>query len=105
MSHYQVMAATLEMKGDNSYLHNKGGLAFGVKVLYHASEKNTGFERIVEPTTEESSAEIIANDRVEKGLEYNVPSILNLKHAYLTDKEIDFFRAELEMMDDDIMEY
>ena len=62
------MAAKLEMKGDNTYPYNKGGLNFGVRVLYHANEENTGVERIVEPMTEESPAEIIANDRVKKGL-------------------------------------
>ena len=52
MSHYQIIAATLKMNGDNSYLHNKGGLDFGVRVLYHANEENIGVDRIDEPITE-----------------------------------------------------
>ncbi len=107
MSHYQIMAATLEMNGDNAYLHNKGGLDFGVRVSYHANEDNTGVNRIDEPATEESPAEIIANDRVKKGLKYDIPSILDLKHGHLTDEEKEFFRAELDFtsMNDDIMEF
>ena len=38
MSYYQIIAATLE-NGNISYLPNKGGLDFGVRVLYHANEK------------------------------------------------------------------
>ena len=107
MSHYQIMAATLEMNGDNAYLHNKGGLDFGVRVSYHANEENTGVNRIDEPASDESPAEIIANDRVKQGLKYKIPSILELKHGYLTDEEKDFFREELniETMDDDLIEY
>ena len=43
--------------------------------------------RIDEPAIEESPAEIIANDRLKKGLKYEIPSILDLKHGYLTDEE------------------
>lgn len=107
MSHYQIMAATLDMNGDNAYLHNKGGLDFGVRVSYHANEDNTGVNRIDEPTSEESPAKIIANDRVRNGLKCKIPSILELKHGYLTDEEKYFFPEELNIksMDDDLMEY
>ena len=46
--------------------------------------------RIDEPTTEESPEEIIVNDRVKKGLKYEIPSILDLKHGYLIDEEKEF---------------
>ena len=55
--------------------------------MYYENEESTGVKRIIEPTTEETSAEIIANYRVKKGLKYNIPSMLDLKHGYLTDKE------------------
>ena len=51
MLHYQIVAATIEMKGHNSYLHNEGGLDFEMQVSYHANEDNIGVERIIEPTT------------------------------------------------------
>ena len=60
MSYYQITAATLEMNGDNVYLHNKGGLDFGIRVLYHANWGNTCVDRIDEPMTEEILAEMIA---------------------------------------------
>ena len=34
-----IIAATLEMKGDNTYLHNKGDLNFSVRDPYHVNEK------------------------------------------------------------------
>ena len=52
MPHYQIMAVTPEMKGDNAYLHNEDGLDFGVRVSYHTNKENTGVEIIDEPTTE-----------------------------------------------------
>ena len=55
--------------------------------MYYENEESTGVKRIIEPTTEETSAEIIANYRVKKGLKHNIPSMLDLKHGYLTDKE------------------
>ena len=40
-------------------------------------------------------------------MKYDIPSILDLKHGYLTDEEKEFFRAELDFtsMNDDIMEF
>ena len=52
MSHYQIIAATLKMNGDNAYLHNKGGLDVGVRVSCHANEVNAGVDRIDGPTIE-----------------------------------------------------
>ena len=37
---------------------------FGVRVLHHANEENTGVDRIDDLTTKESPSEIIANERV-----------------------------------------
>ena len=73
MSQYQIIATTIWIKGDNTYLHNKSGLDFGVQVSYHESEDNTGFERVVEPT-----AEIIVNERIKNGLKNEILSILSL---------------------------
>ena len=40
-------------------------------------------------------------------MKYEIPSILDLKHGYLTDEEKEFFREELNIpsIDHDIMEY
>ena len=56
MSHYQVIAAALEMYGDNAYLKNKGGLDFGVRLSFHANAENTGVDKIVEPVEDTSDA-------------------------------------------------
>ena len=48
MSHHQVIAAALEMKGDNAYLKKKGGLDFGIRMNFIPNEDNTGVLRIVE---------------------------------------------------------
>ena len=58
MSHYQIMVSTIELKLDNTYLHNKGDLDFGVQLSYHANKDNTGVDGIIEPETEEIPAEI-----------------------------------------------
>ena len=34
-----IIAATLEMKGDNAYLHDKGDLNFSVRDPYHVNGK------------------------------------------------------------------
>ena len=39
MSHYQVIAAALEIKGENAYLRTKGGLDFGIKVVFIPKSK------------------------------------------------------------------
>ena len=66
MSHYQIIATTIEMKGDNAYLHNKGGLDFGVQVSYLSNEDNIDVESIVERTPVENPAEIIVKKRTKK---------------------------------------
>ena len=38
ISKYQIVATTIEIKGDNFYLNNKGGLNF--EVPYHTDEDN-----------------------------------------------------------------
>ena len=53
MSYYQMIAVTVEMGGDNAYLHNKSELDFGVHTLYHTNKDNIGVERIVEQAREE----------------------------------------------------
>ena len=50
ISHYQIIAVTIETKGDNVYSHNKGGLDFGVRVSYHTNKNNTDVEKVVEPS-------------------------------------------------------
>ena len=107
MSHYQVIASALEMDGDNAYLKNKGGLDFGVRLSFHANEDNTGVKKVVEPLEDTSAAEMVANDRIKKGLKYNVPNILQLKHAKMSKEEKDFFKAYLdgEKMTDEVTEF
>ena len=107
MSHYQVIASALEMDGDNAYLKNKGGLDFGVRLSFHANEDNTGVKKIVEPLEDTSAAEMVANERIKKGLKYNVPKILQLKHAKISEEEKQFFKAylDVEKMTPEVMEF
>ena len=103
MSHHQVIAAAYDMKGDNAYLREKGGLHFGIKTSFYANRENTGVERIEEPIiipNENSSA-------IPGKLKHNIPKILELKQGYLTEEEEEFFREYLdhEKMTDDVMEY
>ena len=48
MSNYQVIAAALEIKGDNEYLTQKDGLDFGIRMNFYANEDRTGVIRITE---------------------------------------------------------
>ena len=103
----QRIDAAIELKGGNACLHNKGGLNFGVWVSYYANEYHTGGEIIVEPTMEESAAEIIVNERTQKGLKYELLSILDLPSGYLTVEEKEYFWETLDFsrMPDYVMEY
>ena len=59
MAHHQVIAAAYEMKGDNKYLREKGGLHFGIRKNFYANRDNDGVEIIEEPTiiTNENSTD------------------------------------------------
>ena len=46
MSHHQVIAVALEMKGDNVYLRTKEGLDFGIKTTFIPNREQNGVERI-----------------------------------------------------------
>ena len=46
MSHHQVIAAALEMKGDNAYLRTKEGLDFGIRTTFIPNSEQNGVERI-----------------------------------------------------------
>ena len=107
MSHYQVIAAALEMDGDNAYLKNKGGLDFGVRLSFHANEDDTGVDKIVEPVEDASAAEMVANDRISNGLKYDIPNLRDFAHVKLTDREIEFFKENLddEKMTEEVVEY
>ena len=91
MSHYQVIAAALEMKGDNDYLTKKDGLDFGIRMNFYANEDRTGIIRITELENELSPADVIANERIRRGLKYKVPSIMSLQEGDLTDEQKEFF--------------
>ena len=107
MSHYQVIAAAYEMKGDNAYLTQNNGLDFGIRYNFYPNRDKTGIVRVVELENETKPAEQIANSRIRKGLKYKVPSILELKTGKLTDEQIEFFTENLddEKMDDEISEF
>ena len=92
MSHYQVIAAALEMDGDNAYLKNKGGLDFGVRLSFHANADNTGVDKIEEPVYDASAAEVVANERIKTGLKYEIPNIEDLRGVRMTNAEKEFFR-------------
>ena len=107
MSHYQVMAAALEMEGDNAYLTQNKGLDFGIRMNFVPNEDRTGVIRVLELENEITPAQQIANARIRKGLKHKIPSILELKKGKLSDAQIDFFNENLDYdkMDDEIMEY
>ena len=63
MYHHQVIAAELEMDGDNAYLKNRGGLDFGILMTFIVNEENTGVDRIVEPLSELSASKKIERHR------------------------------------------
>ena len=107
MSHYQVIAAALEMDGDNAYLKNKGGLDFGVRLSFHANADNTGVDKIEEPVDDASAAEVVANERIKTGLKYEIPNIEDLRGVRMTNAEKEFFREYLddEKLTDDVLEF
>ena len=107
MSHYQVIAATYEMKGDNAYLTQNNGLDFGIRYNFYPNREKTGVIRVVEFENVITPAEQIANIRIRNGLKYKVPSISQLKTGKLTDEQIDFFSENLddEKMDDEISKF
>ena len=55
------------------------------------NEDNTGIVRVKKFNNEDTQAQKIANERIKKGITYNVPSILELKTGKLTDEQIVFF--------------
>ena len=107
MSHYQVIAATYEMKGDNAYLTQNNGLDFGIRYNFYPNREKTGIVRVVELENETTPAEQIANIRIRKGLKYKIPSISQVKTGKFTDEQIKFLRENLddEKMDDEISEF
>ena len=44
---------------------------------------------------------MVANERIKKGLKYNVPKILQLKHAKISEEEKQFFKAYLDVEKND----
>ena len=96
MSHYQVIAAAYEMKGDNAYLTQKNGLDFGVRYNFYPNTEKTGVVRVVEFENETTPAEKIANARIREGLRYKVPSILKLYNGRLTEEQIDFLAENID---------
>ena len=51
---------------------------------FYANEDRKGIIRIIELENEETLADMIANDRIKRGLKYNVQSILSLREGELT---------------------
>ena len=107
MSHHQLVAPALEMKGDNAYLKNKGGLDFGIRMNFIPNVDNTGVLRIVELEQDTTAADPITHERIRKVLKHQVPLLLDLKRGERTWEQIRFFHNHLdhEKMDDEIMEY
>ena len=89
MSHHQVIAVALEMKGDNVYLRTKGGLDVGIKNTFIPNREQNGVEIIISNVQNETDEEYELP--LNKNLKYNIPEIKNLKKFYLTDEEVDFF--------------
>ena len=80
---------------------------FGIRVNFYPNQDNTGVVRVLELENETIPAHQIANERIQKGLKYKVPSILKLKKGTLTEEQIDFLVESLanEKMDDELCEY
>ena len=95
------------MNGDNVYLTQKDGLDFGIRMNFYANEDRTGIIRITELENELSPADVIANERIRRGLKYKVPSIMSLQEGDLTDEQKEFFLENMddEKMDDEILEF
>ena len=60
VDHY-VVATSLEMNGENSHVHNSGGLYFDIRLSFYTNLKYSGVDRLAESTHEESLAETISN--------------------------------------------
>ena len=107
MSHHQVIAVALEMKGDNVYLRTKGGLDVGIKNTFIPNREQNGVEIIISNVQNETDEEYAFP--LNNKLKYDVPEMKNLKKSYLTDEEIDFFREYLDFSklceNDQVMEY
>ena len=50
---------------------------------------------------------MVANEKIKNGLKYDVPNILELKHAQISEEQKDFFREYLDedKMTHDVMEF
>ena len=107
MSHYQVIAAAYEMKGNNAYLKQNNGLDFGIRYNFYPNRERTGVVKVVEFENETTPAEQIANERIRKGLKYKIPSITELNRDKLTDRQVGFITENLDRdkMDDEISEF
>ena len=107
MSHHQVIAAALEMNGDNAYLRTKGGLDFGIRTTFFRNRENSGVDRV--ETSEVYHLDTQDTPQQQKELKHKIPDILDCKKGFLTDEEIDFFRENLDYEklseNDSIMEY
>ena len=79
---------------------NEGGLDFGVRLSFHVNAENTGVDKIVEPVESTSAAEMVANDRISKGLKYDIPKLCDFAHVKLKTSEIEFLRKILTMKND-----
>ena len=88
MSHHQVIAAALDMKGDNDYLRTKGGLDFEIKTTFIPNLEQNGVERIeinVQNETGEEYALPLRNK-----LKYDIPEMKNLKRVTLQMRKLFF---------------
>ena len=79
MSLYQIIAAITEIKGENAYLYSKCEFYFGARFSYHTNKNNIGVERSVEPTRKEILSEIVGNERLKRGLTFELQSFFSLK--------------------------
>ena len=57
MSHYQVISAAYEMKGDSAYLTQNNGLDFGIRYDFLSKSRKKGVVRVVEFENETTLAE------------------------------------------------
>ena len=84
--HWQIVLAAMYHEGDNTYLKEKGGLSFGIRLTFINNERGDGI--IPVNLAPESEAETLSGSLLSEnqasGLKYRSPKVRELTHAFLT---------------------
>ena len=108
-AHHQIVCAILDYEGDNDFLHEKGGLSFGIRRAFCQSEEGDGvvLTDVAPQNIAETPAGRFVTERTAKGLKYSKPDIRGFENAFLTYNMHDILMSYMdeELMDDDVSEY